>query len=106
MDTTIKDRTTPKSQIEKQSYPQNFPNRIPSKFYTPDLQYASFLKCRGMEILGMKRDGTRYFFIFKDHPDRPKFTREFYGAGVIGIAEFRNAISELKSMLDANRGAI
>jgi len=42
-----------------------------------DIWLASFLLCKGMKLLDIRKDQKPYIFVFKDCPQRPKLINKF-----------------------------
>jgi len=63
------------------------------------LYLAAYLKAKGLKLIDKKRGDNKISFIFEDRQDRENLIREFFNDGMIGIAAFKNAIQDLKTVI-------
>ena len=77
----------------------------PGLYETSDFYLACFLRCSGYELAGMRSDGRRCAFAYRDHPSRQRDVLAFYGdqAAVVPL-RFVGAIKDMKAMLHNVQG--
>ena len=77
----------------------------PGLYETSDFYLACFLRCSGYELAGLRRDGRRCVFAYRDRPTRQRDILAFYGdrAAVMPL-RFAGAIKDMKAMLHNVRG--
>jgi hypothetical protein len=69
-------------------------------FETRDFYLACFLRCAGYELLGLRAEGSRKVFVFKDLPTRRADVIAFYSkAGSVRPLTFAAAIKDMKALL-------
>ncbi len=68
-------------------------------YCTGDLYLSAFLKARGLRLVGKRRSGERFDFVFTDRADRKELIQEFFNDGAVNITAFKNAIQDLKTMV-------
>ena len=68
-------------------------------YRTSDFYLAAFLKAKGLRLLDKQRMEGKVIFIFNDRPDRKALIQEFFNDGVVGVAAFKNAIQDLKTIV-------
>src|SRR3954451_21574722 len=72
----------------------------PGLYETPDSYLACFLRCSGYEFAGLRRDGRRCVFAYRDRPTRRRDILAFYGDGAAVVPlRFVGAIKDMKAML-------
>jgi hypothetical protein len=69
-------------------------------YETTDLYLGCFLKASGFRLLDVRRDGRRMTFVFEDRPDRGDLIRSFYKDGILRVNDFKNALQDLKAIID------
>jgi hypothetical protein len=70
------------------------------RFETTDFYLASYLRCAGYALLGLRREGTRAVFIFTDRPERRSTVMAFYAnQGSVPPLAFVGAIRNLKALI-------
>lgn len=83
----------------------NMPSRTNSGgqgFETSDFYLACYLRCIGYDLLCMRWEGRRAFFVFEDRPDRPADLIAFFGNKTeVKPLRFVSAIKDLKALLHA-----
>lgn len=69
-------------------------------FETRDFYLACFLRCAGYDLVGLRAEGQRKVFIFRDRPTRRDDVLAFYGqdAAVPPLA-FLTTIKDMKALL-------
>ncbi len=72
-----------------------------------DFYLASYLVCRGMEMLRADPTGAnRVAFVLKDSPDRQQLIQDFFAhRALVDPLIFKDAIVNLKSMIHGLRNA-
>ncbi len=72
----------------------------PGLYETSDFYLACFLRCSGYELAGMRRDGRRCVFAYRDRPTRQRDVLAFYGdqTAVVPL-RFVGAIKDMKALL-------
>jgi hypothetical protein len=69
-------------------------------FETRDFYLACFLRCTGYDLLGLRAEGHRKVFIFRDRSTRRDDVLAFYGQGaVVAPLAFSTTIKEMKALL-------
>jgi hypothetical protein len=78
------------------------PGPSPPQFETGDFYLACFLRCIGYDLLDMRREGRRAFFVFEDRPSRQADLLAFFGNKTeVKPLRFVSAIKDLKALLHA-----
>jgi hypothetical protein len=77
----------------------------PGLYETSDFYLACFLRCSGYELAGMRRQGRRCVFAYRDRPTRQRDVLAFYGdqTAVVPL-RFVGAIKDMKAMLHNVQG--
>src|SRR3954449_4525731 len=77
----------------------------PGLYETSDFYLACFLRRSGYEFAGLRRDGRRCLFAYRDRPTRQRDILAFYGdrAAVMPL-RFVGAIKDMKAMLHNVQG--
>src|SRR3954464_3385887 len=72
----------------------------PGLYETSDFYLACFLRCSGYELAGLRRDGRRCVFAYRDRPTRRRGLLALPGdrAGVVPL-RFVGAIKDMRAML-------
>ncbi len=72
----------------------------PGLYETSDFYLACFLRCSGYELAGLRYQGRRCVFAYRDRPTRQRDVLAFYGdqAAVVPL-RFVGAIKDMKAML-------
>ena len=69
-------------------------------FETRDFYLACFLRCCGYEIVGLRAEGARKAFIFRDRASRRDDVMGFYGDAIsVRPLTFAATIKEMKGLL-------
>ena len=69
-------------------------------FETRDFYLACFLRCTGYNLIGLRPEGQRKVFVFRESPTRRNDVLAFYGeAGSIRPLLFAGAIKDMKALL-------
>jgi hypothetical protein len=69
-------------------------------FETRDFYLACFLRCCGYEIVGLRPEGARKAFIFRDRASRRDDVMSFYGDAIsVRPLTFAATIKEMKGLL-------
>lgn len=85
--------STERRQIEDQK-------REPAVFETRDFYLACFLRCSGYELEGLRAEGPRKVFIFRDRASRRDDVMAFYGdATSVRPLAFAATIKDMKGLL-------
>jgi hypothetical protein len=85
--------STERRQIEKQE-------REPAAFETRDFYLAYFLRCSGYERQGLRAEGPRKVFVFRDRASRRDDVMAFYGdATSVRPLAFAATIKDMKGLL-------
>jgi hypothetical protein len=85
--------STERRQIEKQG-------REPAAFETRDFYLACFLRCSGYELQGLRAEGPRKVFVFRDRTSRRDDVMAFYGdATSVRPLAFAATIKDMKGLL-------
>jgi hypothetical protein len=72
----------------------------PPSFETRDFYLAYFLRCVGYELLGLRSEGRRKAFVFRDRSTRREEVIAFYGESAnIHPLTFAAAIRDMKALL-------
>ena len=70
------------------------------EFETSDFYLACFLRCIGYELLDLRHEGRRAFFVFEDRLGRPADLIAFFGNKTeVKPLRFVSAIKDLKALL-------
>lgn len=84
--------STERRQLEKK--------REPGAFETRDFYLACFLRCSGYELQGLRAEGPRKVFIFRDRASRRDDVMAFYGdATSVRPLAFAATIKDMKGLL-------
>jgi hypothetical protein len=71
-----------------------------SVFETRDFYLACFLRCAGHELLDLRAEGQRKFFVFRDKPTRREDVIAFYGDAIsVRPLGFAATIKDMKGLL-------
>jgi Domain of unknown function (DUF5659) len=74
--------------------------RETTAFETRDFYLACFLRCSGYELLGLRAEGPRKVFIFRDRASRRDDVLAFYGdATSVRPLAFAATIKDMKGLL-------
>ena len=85
--------STERRQIETQK-------RETAAFETRDFYLACFLRCLGYELQGLRTEGPRKVFIFRDRSSRRDDVMAFYGdATSVRPLAFAATIKDMKGLL-------
>ncbi len=85
--------STERRQIAKQE-------REPATFETRDFYLACFLRCSGYELQGLRAEGARKVFMFRDRASRRDDVMAFYGdATSVRPLAFAATIKDMKGLL-------
>jgi hypothetical protein len=69
-------------------------------FETRDFYLACFLRCAGYELLGLRAEGLRKIFVFRDRQTRREDVMAFYGnATTVRPLAFAATIKDMKGLL-------
>jgi Domain of unknown function (DUF5659) len=69
-------------------------------FGTRDFHLACFLRCRGYELLDLRAEGRRQFFVFRGRPTRRGDVMAFHGNGAaVPPLLFSSTIKHMKALL-------
>jgi Domain of unknown function (DUF5659) len=69
-------------------------------FETRDFYLACFLRCTGYDLIGLRPEGRRKVFVFRDRPTRHDDVLAFYGDGVaVPPLAFSSTIKDMKALL-------
>lgn len=69
-------------------------------FETRDFYLACFLRCGGYELRGLRNEGSRKVFIFRDRASRRDDVMAFYGdATSVRPLAFASTIKDMKGLL-------
>jgi hypothetical protein len=69
-------------------------------FETRDFCLACFLRCSGYELIDLRPEGRRRFFVFRDRPTRRNDVLSFYGNGAsVPPLAFSSTIKDMKALL-------
>ena len=76
------------------------PGDGPSAFETRDFYLACFLRCSGYNLIGLRAEGQRKVFVFRDRPTRRDDVLAFYGNGApVPPLAFSSTIKNMKALL-------
>jgi hypothetical protein len=67
-------------------------------YETSDLHLASFLRCRGFRIQGIKRQNNKATFAFEDGAELREAVLDFANDGTISARSFSNTLRDLKAL--------
>lgn len=85
--------STERRQVTKQE-------REPAVFETRDFYLACFLRCSGYELQGLRAEGPRKVFVFRDRASRRDDVMAFYGdATSVRPLAFAATIKDMKGLL-------
>lgn len=85
--------STERRQIEKHKWES-------AAFETRDFYLACFLRCSGYEVQGLRAEGPRKVFIFRDRASRRDDVMAFYGdATSVRPLAFAATIKDMKGLL-------
>jgi len=69
-------------------------------FGTSDFYLACFLRCTGYDLLGLRAEGRRKVFVFRDRPTRRDDVLAFFGQGaMVSPLAFSATIKDMKVLL-------
>ena len=69
-------------------------------FETRDFYLACFLRCAGYDLVGLRAEGRRKVFIFRDRATRRDDVLAFYGRGAaVPPLAFSTIIRNMKALL-------
>lgn len=68
-------------------------------YKTSDFYLASFLKARGLKLVGTERQGRRVTFSFEERPELGELIMSFYNDGMVQVNAFAHAIQDLKAVV-------
>jgi hypothetical protein len=69
-------------------------------FETRDFYLACFLRCAGYELRGLRAEGSRRIFVFRDRPNRREDVLSYYGeTGSVRPLAFASTIKGMKALL-------
>jgi hypothetical protein len=69
-------------------------------FETRDFYLACFLRCTGYSLVGLRAEGQRKVFVFRDRPTRRDDVLAFYGDDTsVQPLAFAAAIKDMKGLL-------
>ena len=69
-------------------------------FETRDFYLACFLRCSGYDLIGLRAEGQRKVFVFRDRPSRRDDVLAFYGdAAAVPPLAFSSTIKDMKALL-------
>ena len=67
-------------------------------FETPDLNLASFMRCRGFKIQDIRNQGGRVIFVYEDSAELRSAVLDFANDGPIPVRSFCNTLRDLKAI--------
>ncbi len=67
-------------------------------YETSDLHLASFLRCRGFRIEGIKRQNGRATFAFENSAELQHAVLDFANDGAVSARSFSNTLRDLKAL--------
>jgi len=67
-------------------------------FRTSDLTLASFLRCRGIEIADLTRQGGKTSFVFEDSTQLRDAVLEYANNGSVAVRTFCGTMRDLKAI--------
>lgn len=70
-----------------------------STYETKDLYIAAFLRARGLELVGTRRNGSRVFFCFRGKNEAENLTRDFLNGAQVDVSLYTKAIQDLKTII-------
>jgi hypothetical protein len=69
-------------------------------FETRDFYLACYLRFAGYDLVGLRAEGRRKVFVFRDRPSRRDDVLAFYGQGAaVPPLAFSTAIKDMKALL-------
>lgn len=69
-------------------------------YETRDFYLACFLRCTGYDLIGLRTEGRRRVFVFRDRPKRRDDVLAFYGKGTsVAPLAFSATIKDMKALL-------
>lgn len=69
-------------------------------FETRDFYLACFLRCAGYDLTGLRPEGRRKVFVFRDRPTRRDDVLAFYSQGAaVPLLAFSATIKDMKALL-------
>jgi Domain of unknown function (DUF5659) len=84
-------------------YPKGLSGRVGGgrdAFETRDFYLACFLRCSGYDLIGLRAEGQRKVFVFRDRPTRRDDVLAFYGDGAaVPPLAFSSTIKDMKALL-------
>ena len=79
---------------------ENAQGRREVGFETRDFYLACFLRCSGYDLVGLRTEGPRKVFVFRDSPTRRADVLAFYGDDVaVKPLAFSSTIKDMKALL-------
>lgn len=67
-------------------------------YETPDLNLASFLRCRSFNITDFKRNAGRTIFVFHDSPELRRAVLDYANDRVVPVRTFCNTLRDLRAI--------
>lgn len=79
---------------------ENFNQEDSQEYETTDFYLASFLKCKGYDLAGLRKSGSRTVFRFVDKGSRENDMLSYYnGKGKVAPQSLISAIREMKALI-------
>jgi uncharacterized protein DUF5659 len=73
---------------------------VEAAFQTRDFYLACFLRCTGYDLVGLRAEGRRKVFIFRDRPTRRDDILAYYRQGAaVAPLTFSATIKDMKALL-------
>ena len=70
-------------------------------YQVSDIYFAAFLRTKGCNLLGSKKDGSRTFFLFEKTPQLKDLKTHYYNKSAeseVAALDFANNVKDLKSI--------
>jgi hypothetical protein len=78
------------------------PRQHPEVFETPDLNLASFIRCRGFTVMDIRSENDKIIFLFQDSTELRRAIVDYINDGAVAVQSFCATQRNFKSL---TRGA-
>lgn len=76
----------------------NYPETGTQPYETSDLTLASFLRCHGLSINDIRRQGGKTIFIFEDSAQLHRAVLDYANDGNVAVRTFSSTMRDLKAI--------
>jgi hypothetical protein len=68
-------------------------------FETTDIGLVAFLRCKGFDLLNLKKRGDKTAFVLNEQSDRRKLVMDYFNGAEVSCRDFMNRIQEAKTLI-------